>query len=125
MCAFCTQAVQSTALALTLTQSSIFADINKNMLAQNGNSDLSYWALIERQFIIPIGAFNQTSISKYEPCWGSGVGSDCSHFCHKQLRHLQIDSPVRSVVKGRKKCNNKKNKKPISSNGSSIRSMLK
>lgn len=40
ICAFYTRVVQSTVLALTLTQSSIFADVNKNMLAQNGNSDL-------------------------------------------------------------------------------------
>lgn len=59
-----------------------FADINKNMLAQNGNSDLSCRALIERPFIIPICAFNQTSISKYEPCWWGGVRVDWSR-CHK------------------------------------------
>lgn len=40
ICAFNTQVVQSTVLALTLTQSSIFVDVNKNMLAQNGNLDL-------------------------------------------------------------------------------------
>lgn len=41
-------------LALTFTQSNIFADINKNMFVQNGNSDLLCHTLIERHFIIPI-----------------------------------------------------------------------
>lgn len=42
------------ALALTFTQSNIFADINKNMFVQNGNSDLLCHTLIERHFIITI-----------------------------------------------------------------------